>query len=249
MAETLNLSQLAGYTTGGTIHVVVNNQIGFTTPPNDARSTTYCTDVAKMIQAPIFHVNGEDPEAAVYVAELALDFRQAFNEDVVIDLFCYRRHGHNEGDEPAFTQPLMYAKIKDRPSLSEVYTEQLILRGDLTVDESEAIDNAFQNQLQRAQDEVKSGPQVRSEEDRAGLWAELTSKYSHTPVATAVPYETLLAITEQASQIPKNITAHPKINRFFEERAEIMKDRRPSTGRSRKCWLLDRFSWMATRFV
>src|SRR5207248_269911 len=134
VAETLNLSQLDGYKTGGTIHVIVNNQIGFTTSPSDARSTTYATDVAKMIDAPIFHVNGEDPEAAVYVAELALEFRQTFHKDVVIDMFCYRRHGHNEGDEPSFTQPLMYSNIKDRPSISEVYTEQLIMRGDLTTD-------------------------------------------------------------------------------------------------------------------
>jgi 2-oxoglutarate dehydrogenase E1 component len=136
VAETLNLSQLAGYRTGGTTHVIVNNQIGFTTSPNDARSTTYCTDVAKMIQVPIFHVNAEDPEAAVYVAELAMEFRQTFHKDVVIDMFCYRRHGHNEGDEPSFTQPLMYAKIKDRPTLSEVYTERLILKGDFSADET-----------------------------------------------------------------------------------------------------------------
>ena len=114
-------------------HPAVGLPNGFTTAPSDARSTIYCTDVAKMIQAPIFHVNGEDPEAAVYVAELAFDFRQTFHRDVVIDMFCYRRHGHNEGDEPAFTQPLMYAKIRERPTQSEVYTEQLVLSGDLTV--------------------------------------------------------------------------------------------------------------------
>src|SRR5262249_36235269 len=161
--------------------------IGFTTSPNDARSTTYCTDVAKMIQAPIFHVNGEDPEAAVYIAELALEFRQTFHKDVVIDLFCYRRHGHNEGDDPSFTQPLMYQKIKDRPTVAEVYTEQLIIRGDLTVEETEAIDAAFQDKLRAAQEEVKTGPPQRGGM-RAflGSWQGLTASYSHAPVETGV---------------------------------------------------------------
>jgi len=228
IAETLNLSQLAGYTTGGTIHVVVNNQIGFTTSPNDARSTTYCTDVAKMIQAPIFHVNGEDPEAAVFVAELALEFRQTFNKDVVIDMFCYRRHGHNEGDEPSFTQPLMYAKIKDRPTLSEIYTEQLILRGDLTVDETEAIDQDFQAMLQNAQQEVKTAPpRSRGMHGFSGRWKGFTSHYAHTPVATGLPYETLARITEAMTQVPPDFVLNPKIARLLETRRDEMRQHQP----------------------
>jgi 2-oxoglutarate dehydrogenase E1 component len=228
VAETLNLSQLTGYTTGGTIHVVINNQIGFTTAPNDARSTTYCTDVAKMIQVPIFHVNGEDPEAAVYVAELALEFRQTFNKDVVIDMFCYRRHGHNEGDEPSFTQPIMYAKIKDRPTLSEVYTEQLILQGVLTVDEQEAVDNAFHTKLQEAQQEVKTGPpRPAGMYGFGGRWQGLTPRYSHTSVDTGVPYETLLGITEGITRVPDQFTLNPKIARQLEARRDEMKKRQP----------------------
>src|SRR5207249_1405000 len=155
VAETLNLSQLQGYKTGGTVHVVINNQIGFTTAPSDARSTRYCTDVAKMIEVPIFHVNGEDPEAAAFAAELAIELRQTFHKDVFIDMYCYRRWGHNEGDEPSFTQPVMYAKILERPSLSEVYTETLLMRGDLTYEETQAIVQEFQKRLEKAQEEVK----------------------------------------------------------------------------------------------
>jgi 2-oxoglutarate dehydrogenase E1 component len=228
VAETLNLSQLAGYKTGGTIHVIVNNQIGFTTSPNDARSTTYCTDVAKMIQVPIFHVNGEDPEAAVYVAELALDFRQTFHKDVVIDMYCYRRHGHNEGDEPSFTQPLMYSKIQDRPTVTEVYTEQLIMRGDLTADETEAIDEQFQAKLHQAQQEVKSSPpRRRGMYGFAGRWERLTPNYSHTPVETGVPYERLLEITERVTSLPEGFSVHPKIARQLEARRTEMRARRP----------------------
>jgi 2-oxoglutarate dehydrogenase E1 component len=202
VAETLNLSNLEGYTTGGTLHVVVNNQIGFTTSPSDARSTTYCTDVVKMLQAPIFHVNAEDPEAAAFVAELALEFRQTFNRDVVIDMYCYRRHGHNEGDEPSFTQPIMYRKIRERPTLSEVFTETLILRGDLTADETEAIDEEFQSKLAKAQDELKVHPPSRGMRGFAGRWSGLSTHYSHAAVPTGVPWETLWQITEGLTRVP-----------------------------------------------
>jgi len=214
VAETLNLSQLDGFRTGGTVHIIINNQIGFTTSPSDARSTTYCTDVAKMIQVPIFHVNAEDPEAAAFVTELSLEFRQTFHKDVVIDMYCYRRHGHNEGDEPSFTQPLMYAKIKDRPSLSEVYTEQLILRGDLTADEHEALVHEFQAKLEAAKEEVKCESRVApGMRGFAGRWKGLQPAYSHAPVQTGVPRETLQTITVAMTRVPDGFVVHPKIAR------------------------------------
>jgi 2-oxoglutarate dehydrogenase E1 component len=228
VAETLNLSQLTGYRTGGTIHVIVNNQIGFTTAPSDARSTVYCTDVAKMIQVPIFHVNGEDPEATVYVAELAVEFRQTFHKDVVIDMYCYRRHGHNEADEPAFTQPLMYAKIKDRPPISEIYTEQLIMTGDLTTDEAEGISGEFHSRLASALEEVKSRPpQSYGMHGYAGRWTGLGSHYSHQPVETGVPYETLSHIAEVLGRMPEHFTPHPKIIKQIEARVREMRQRQP----------------------
>ena len=149
VAETLNLSQLRGYRTGGTIHVVVNNQVGFTTSPEQSRSSIYCTDVARMVQAPIFHVNGDDPEACNRVARLAFEFRQEFAKDVVIDLVCYRRRGHNEGDDPSFTQPLMYDLIEQKRSVRKLYTEALIGRGDITFDEAEQALRDYQQELER----------------------------------------------------------------------------------------------------
>jgi 2-oxoglutarate dehydrogenase E1 component len=227
VAETLNLSQLVGYRTGGTIHVIVNNQIGFTTSPSDARSTLYCSDVAKMIEVPIFHVNGEDPEAAVYIAELALEFRQTFQKDVVIDMYCYRRHGHNEGDEPSFTQPVMYAKIKERPTLTEVYTETLILRGDLTVEETEAITREFEQKLQAAAEEVKTGPKPTGMRGYGGRWSGFTRQFSHTPVETGVPYEVLERVTQAMATVPEGFTVHPKIIRLLESRVQEVKERKP----------------------
>ena len=155
VAETLNLSQLRGYRTGGTVHVVVNNQVGFTTSPGSSRSSLYSTDVARMIQAPIFHVNGDDPEACIRVAQLAFEYRQAFNKDVVIDLVCYRRRGHNEGDDPSLTQPLMYDLIEQKRSVRKLYTESLIGRGDITIEEAEQVLQDYQQQLERVFTEVR----------------------------------------------------------------------------------------------
>ena len=155
VAETLNLALLRGYRTGGTIHIIVNNQIGFTTSPCDAKSSEYCTDVAKMIGAPIFHVNGDDPEAAVWVARLAVDFRQKFKKDVVIDMLCYRRRGHNEGDDPSMTQPAMYDAIDTKRGVRKTYTEALIGRGDISMKEAEDALRDYQGQLERVFNEVR----------------------------------------------------------------------------------------------
>ena len=159
VAEVLNLSDIKGYRVGGTIHVIVNNQLGFTTPPTAARSSEYSTDVAKMVQAPIFHVNGDDPEAVVRVARLAFAYRQAFHKDVVIDMVCYRRHGHNEGDDPSYTQPLMYKRIDARRSVRKLYTEALVKKGDISIEEAEAALDDFQRRLQVALDETRSHAQ------------------------------------------------------------------------------------------
>src|SRR6201999_2717274 len=155
VAETLNLSQLRGYRTGGTVHIVVNNQLGFTTGPASSRSSVYSTDVARMIQAPIFHVNGDDPEAVVRVGHLAFAYRQAFGKDVVIDMICYRRRGHNEADNPSFTQPLMYDLIDAKRSTRKLYTENLIGRGDITMEEAEQALRDYQQELERAFTETK----------------------------------------------------------------------------------------------
>ena len=164
VAETLNLALLRGYRTGGTIHIIVNNQIGFTTSPQDSRSSEYCTDVAKMVGAPIFHVNGDDPEAASWVARLAMDFRQQFKKDVIIDMLCYRRRGHNEGDDPSMTQPDMYDVIDTKRGVRKTYTEALIGRGDISIKEAEDALRDYQGQLERVFNEVRD---LEKHDDRA----------------------------------------------------------------------------------
>jgi 2-oxoglutarate dehydrogenase E1 component len=229
VAETLNLSQLPGYRTGGTVHVVVNNQIGFTTSPSDGRSTRYCTDVAKMIEVPIFHVNGEDPEAVVFVAELALDFRQAFGKDVVIDMFCYRRHGHNEGDEPAFTQPLLYEKIKNRISILELYTEKLVMAGDLKSEEAETLAETFAEKMQQVLEEVRRGAPEPKAGSRgfAGAWAGLSPQYSFAPAETGVPYSTLRTIAESQVRVPEGFSLNPKLAKLLAGRFKAVDAREP----------------------
>ncbi len=227
VAETLNLSQLQGYRTGGTVHVVINNQIGFTTGPADARSTRYCTDVAKMIEVPIFHVNGEDPEAAIFAAELALEFRQTFHKDVFIDMYCYRRWGHNEADEPSFTQPVLYAKILERPSLSEIYTETLLMRGDLTYEETQAIVAEFQERLETAQKEVKSAPRQFGMKGYQGRWKSLSPRATLGPVHTAVPEPTLDKISHTLTTVPAGFSIHPKLARMLEAKANEIQTHRP----------------------
>jgi 2-oxoglutarate dehydrogenase E1 component len=228
VAETLNLCNLTGYTTGGTIHVIVNNQIGFTTGPSDARSTTYCTDVAKMIEVPIFHVNGEDPEAVVFLAELALEFRQTFHRDVVLDMFCYRRFGHNEGDDPSFTQPLLYAKIRGRPSVTKIYTDRLQESGDLTEAEIQALDTKFEAKLQEAQKEVKSGPaEYPLMHGYDGVWKGLGRDYSHNPVATGVDEATLRSVAEALVRVPESFHVHATIARILKNRQQSIVERKP----------------------
>ncbi|MDP9398070.1 MAG: multifunctional oxoglutarate decarboxylase/oxoglutarate dehydrogenase thiamine pyrophosphate-binding subunit/dihydrolipoyllysine-residue succinyltransferase subunit, partial [Actinomycetota bacterium] len=218
VAETLNLSQLRGYRTGGTVHVVVNNQVGFTTPPQSSRSSFYSTDVARMVQAPIFHVNGDDPEACVRVARLAFEFRQAFKKDVVIDLVCYRRRGHNEADEPSFTQPLMYALIEQKRSVRKLYTEALIGRGDITVEEAEQALRDFQEQLERVFTEGRAAAQGRGALEKP---AEQEQSIA-APVPTAIDRAVIERIAAAQTNVPEGFTVHPKLLPQLQKRAAAM---------------------------
>ena len=217
VAETLNLSQLPGYRTGGTIHLVINNQLGFTTAPESARSSLYPTDVAKMIQAPIFHVNGDDPEACVRVARLAMAFRHAFHKDVVIDMVCYRRFGHNEGDEPSYTQPRMYELIDQHRSVRKLYTEALVRRGDITLEEAERALEDFSNRLQTALDETRSSAPPRP----TALPPGLHQPKPLPPVATGVERGLLDRLAAVVTAAPEGFTVHPKLARQLEARAQL----------------------------
>jgi len=216
VAEVLNLSGLQGYTTGGTLHIVLNNQIGFTTGPQDARSTCYATDVAKMLMVPIFHVHGEDPEAVVHVLDMALDWRRTFGRDAIVELICYRRQGHNEGDEPMYTQPLMYQNIKDRPRLFEIYEEKLALEG-FDAQEMEKSRQRYNRQLEEASSSEAKPLRL----GYSGKWEHLHKKFDTAAVKTAVDKEKLRTLGEAICTLPEKFNLHPRLAKLLEKRREI----------------------------
>jgi 2-oxoglutarate dehydrogenase E1 component len=217
VAETLNLSQLSGYRVGGAIHIVINNQVGFTTAPESARSSFYPTDVAKMIQAPIFHVNGDDPEACARATRLAYDYRETFHRDVVLDIVCYRRHGHNEGDDPSYTQPQMYKIIDQMRSVRKVYTETLVRRGDISIEQAESQLDQFNSRLQSVLDEVRTVPVPTLEGvPVADIPVDLA------PPETGVDRTTLLEVAAATTSAPEGFTIHPKLERQFAQRRAML---------------------------
>ncbi|MGD8777835.1 MAG: multifunctional oxoglutarate decarboxylase/oxoglutarate dehydrogenase thiamine pyrophosphate-binding subunit/dihydrolipoyllysine-residue succinyltransferase subunit [Ignavibacteria bacterium] len=229
VAETLNLSQLKGYRTGGTIHIIINNQIGFTTGPEDARSSPYATDVAKMVQAPIIHVNGDDPEAAVWASQVALSYRQKFNKDIVIDLFGYRRHGHNEGDDPAYTQPVMYKKIKSQKSVKQIYQEKTIKENIFSEQEIKKLDDEIYKTLD---EQLKKSNKVTKKfyPDRPLAYrVEEVGKF-RTGKSTGVDIEILRKIVKGITKFPDDFHLNPKLKKHIEKRKELL------TGNARIDW-------------
>jgi 2-oxoglutarate dehydrogenase E1 component len=223
--ETLNMALLRGYKTGGTIHLVINNQVGFTTPPSESRSTVYSTDSAKAIQAPIFHVNGDDPEAVVRVAQLAFEYRMQFKNDVVIDLICYRRRGHNEGDDPSMTQPLMYNLIEAKRSVRTLYLESLVGRGDLTQGEFEAANSDFQQKLEQAFVDVHEAMAAPIEliPRRIGI-GTTASDVPELLKPTAVAREVVELIGDAHGNTPPEFTVHPKLQQLLAKRVEMSRE-------------------------
>ncbi len=231
VAETLNLSQLSGYRTGGTVHIIINNQIGFTTTPEDARSSVYASDVAKMIQAPIFHVNGDDPEASLWVTRLAFEYRQIFKKDVVIDLFGYRRHGHNEGDEPGFTQPLLYDIIKSHSSVKDIYEKMLLEKDSLSEDEIKKMNDGIYDELSKAFDNIrKKNISFDTDIPLAVPKEKLDSVKANG--STGISEEMLKTIIEKTTSMPEDFSIHPKLKKFLEKRKDLIE------GKTEADWAL-----------
>jgi multifunctional 2-oxoglutarate metabolism enzyme len=224
VAETLNLSQLRGYRTGGTVHIVVNNQVGFTTSPRESRSSVYATDVARMIQAPIFHVNGDDPEAVVRVGHLAFAYRQTFRKDVVIDLVCYRRRGHNEADNPSFTQPLMYDLIESRRSTRKLYTEALIARGDISMEEAEGALRDYQQQLERAFTETREAADLPAQPGTVRRPEPEERPVNHTAVPTAISLDVVKQVIDTQVTLPEGFSVHPRLQPQLTRRAAMVSE-------------------------
>jgi multifunctional 2-oxoglutarate metabolism enzyme len=219
VAECLAMSDTGGYRIGGTIHLIINNQIGFTTAPGSARSSPYCSDVAKTVQAPIFHVNGDDPEACVRVARLAWEYRATFNKDVVIDMVCYRRHGHNEGDDPSYTQPLMYKAIAEKRSVRKLYVETLVKRGDISIEEAEQALTDFHDKLQKVLDQTREHAPA---DVKAARPPSPVGVLPHIPTGT--DKAVLDSIFGQLTRVPDGFTVHPKLAKQFDARAKMYHD-------------------------
>ncbi|MBX3212972.1 MAG: 2-oxoglutarate dehydrogenase E1 component [Labilithrix sp.] len=227
--ETLNLAGLEGYSTGGTVHLVVNNQIGFTTLPQDSRSTRYCTDITRMMKVPVFHVNGEDPEAVIQTARLATEFRQRFGKDVVIDMLCYRRYGHNEGDEPRFTQPLMYKLIDQKPTVREVYVKKLVESGQITQEQGDQLKANRQAALAQALEEEKKGDYLKPPKAMGGVWAPYVGGADKNveEVDTSVSREILVDLATRLADLPPTFNANPKVKAVLETRRERVINNQP----------------------
>ena len=220
--ELFQMSQARGFAVGGTVHVVVNNQVGFTTSnKEDARSTLYCTDVAKMVGAPVFHVNGDDPEAVVFVAKLAYEFRQTFKKDVVIDLVCYRRHGHNEADEPAATQPVMYQTIRKHPTTRELYASKLEKEGVIAPDEGKALVDGYRNKLDAGEVTTELAPSKPEDYELTIDWSRYLSGKLSDPVDTRVKKGTLQQLAKLINTIPQGVSLHPRVAKIYEDRAKM----------------------------
>jgi 2-oxoglutarate dehydrogenase E1 component len=222
VAETLNLSQLEGYWTGGTIHLIINNQIGFTTLSDDARSTPYSTDIARGVQAPIFHVNGDDPEAAIRVSRIAFDFREQFKKDVVIDMFCYRRHGHNEGDDPSYTQPILYRKIKEHPSVATLHAGRLVRDGVMTAEECDQLRTQIAGRLAAAFDAAQQNAERYELQE---LSAVSTEEIASPRPRTSVDREEIDRVIDGITRFPEDFHLHPKLRGFVDKRRQALAER------------------------